>query len=122
MRWNAAWCPLGYKWEDLQKDINQTAEIVLGRIISKNSHSIQNNEIEQLLTLQKETRLKISNSNDAEIISKLRKERKLIQKEVSRILKVERETHLEAIIERVESANNDSKMFKAVKELKQKKI
>ena len=43
-----------YKWEDLQNDINQTAEIVLGHIISKNSNSIQNYEIEQLSTLQNE--------------------------------------------------------------------
>ena len=103
-----------YKWTELQQDIIKTVEEVLGCSENTSKHHIQNAEIEDLSKRQKEIRMQISNSSNVETAAELRGQRKSFQKDITRIVKREREKRLEGIIDRVEYSPNDSKMFKAV--------
>ena len=103
------------KWEKFKNIITSTAEKVIG--FKKNSPKQQCNydEIEQLSMQQKQLRLQIENGKYPGRIKELRKSRKEILKKIRKKVKEVNERRIEAIIDDIESAKDDTRMFKAVK-------
>jgi len=108
-------------WEELkQVIINITEQVVEKRTIGTRQSQVQSRKIEKLFIKQKEIYLRIQNSNNVEEVRHLKNERNRVLKEIKTAVKIEKDEQINAIVENVESAPNDAKMFKAVGELKRK--
>ena len=64
---------------------------------------------------QQNLRLQIENSKDVETILTKRRKRKSILKEMSKLAKKRKHEEMEKIVENIEKAPDDAKMFQAVK-------
>ena len=107
--------PKNQKWEKLKGIITSTAENVIGFKKKLTKHQCNNDEIEKLSLQQKQLRLQIESGKCPEKIKDLRKSRKEILKQIQKKVKEANEKRIEALVDDIESAKDDTRMFKAIK-------
>ena len=103
------------KWKNISEIIYQTAKSELGTVKSKTKRRSNNNQIEQLSNKQKEIKIKIENSNNPKAIERMKSERNKIMKEIKNIQRKIRNEEIDNSLKEIEEAQNDYKMFKAIK-------
>ena len=112
------------KWENLKDIMKTSAEETVGYVKRLRKDEMEDQQIEEMSKKQKKLRVEKENSKDTSKVKILKKERKSILKKITTRMKNLREEKIKNIINEVESAKDDTRMFKAVKELylKRKKI
>ena len=108
-------------WNKLKSIIENTAEEVIGlkdktaRVPPK-EYSI---EVQKMVDERKELRMMIDKTLEPKEIEKLRKKRNRLAKEIRKELQNIRERNINEIIEEIDSAPNDMKMYKAIRALRE---
>ena len=107
-------------WDLMKSKLLEAAEETVGKATyEKRSHRVHSQEVELLSKVQKELKLKV-NATSGEESKMWKHERNICLKELKRNIKKDAEKQISGLIENIESAPNDAKMFKAVAELKKK--
>ena len=104
-------------WESITNVVKKAAEQHIGFVkdnISKHEYS---EVIEELSNKQKLVRLEINTTTDITILSQLKSKRNKILKEIKYQQKLIRDTNIDRMVEDIDNAQNDRKMYKAVKVL-----
>ena len=113
-----------HKWDELKDIIKSVAENLIGYKKKTSKQNIPDVQLENMSKEQKNLRLRIERTNNTEKIKEMKKSRKTILKNMSRRVKELKERTAEEMIKTIETAKNDTRMFKAVKALhtKHKKV
>ena len=112
----------GETWNKLQTVIKQVAENVVGYKEKSKHNKFQDDELEIMSKQQKDLRLVIENTDDVQKVDEMKKKRKSILIKMKEKVKKLEEDVINRIIDEVESARDDAKMFKATKWLNKQKI
>ena len=83
---------------------------------------VRDSEIEKMSTMQRDIHLEMTQEKDHGKIVQLRKTRKEIAKDIQKKLKKKREEEIDKIVADIEELKDDAKMFKAVKNMKNRKF
>ena len=110
-------------WNKLKNIIKETAEEVIGvrdpeaRIPPK-EYSV---EIQRLADERKKLRILMNKTNDCSEIESMRKTRNYITGNIKKELQTIRERNISELVDEIDNAPNDMKMYKAIRALKQPK-
>ena len=108
-------------WTEMKVIIKEVAKEQLGYENKEKKRQVMDRKAANMSKQQQKLRLQIENTTDINKINELKKERKRILKNITKRVKEIREKEIEDIIKEVEDAKDDTRMFKAVKKLNQKK-
>ena len=111
---------LANTWDELSKVCKQTAEEILGFATEEKNEQIEDETLKKLSNMQKNVRMKMMKVKDAMKITKLRKERKQIKREMEKEIKRIREAEIDEIADEIEKVKDDARMFKAMKKVERK--
>ena len=96
--------------------IKETAQDLLPLSTKQNrTHKVVNVDLKRLSDEQKLLRMKSEQATTKEMSVKFKQERKIVLKQIDKIISEAEEERLDKIIDQIDSVNDDSKMFKAVK-------
>ena len=109
-------------WDKLCTTVKEVAEEVIGYVKPLKNREEDDNNVRELSIKQKDVRMSMMNEENPAIVTNLRKERKRIQCEIQKILKHKREKEIDNIVQDIENAKDDVKMFKAANNIKRKKF
>lgn len=109
-------------WDELSSLVQEIAAEVVGYDRPKQPKKEKDIELEEMSTKQRMLHLKMIKETDAGRIRELRCERKKNGKEIQKKLKQVRERVIGKIVEEVEQLKDDAKMFRAVRNMKNKKF
>ena len=99
------------KWVKLKNMITSTAEKVIGFKKKLTKHQCNDDEVEKLSLQQKQLRLQIESGKCPEKIKDHERNSQKIRKKVNEA----NEKRIEALVDDIESAKDDTRMFKAIK-------
>ena len=105
-------------WEEIKEIVTSAATEVVG-LEEKNRRTTKHDaQIADLSQKQKEIKVKLSNTKEADKITELRKERNRLLKAIKKRQREVDEAEIDKICEEINSANNDQRFFKAVKQIR----
>ena len=112
------------KWERLKNIITSTAEETIGykQHLKNHQNRVHNEEIHQLSLQKKNLHLKSKNSTNQQTAQNLKRQCNQISHQIRSKIKQNHEQKLNSIIEDIEGAQKDTKMFKAVQNLQRKSL
>ena len=104
-------------WNNITNILHESTKQCVGYINNNRNKVEYSKEIEKLSNMQKEFRIKISNSKNIEHITKLRRKRNQTTKQIQEKQKQIRNKNIDKIIHTINTAQNDKKMYEATKTL-----
>ena len=107
-------------WENIKTEIKNAAEETIGYRKFTKQQRIQDPELEILSSEQQKLRLDIENTTDTMRIEVLKKKRKNILKELTKMVAVKKEREVDKIVEEIDSVKDDARMYQAVRFLNKK--
>ena len=107
-------------WEEIQTKIITAAEETIGYREHTKHQKFHDPEIQKKSKEQQKIRLDIENSTDTDRIAELKKERKSIQKDLTKMVAARREREVDNIVSNIDSVQDDARMFQAVRYLNRK--
>ena len=110
------------RWNEIVTAIKSTAEETLGIKSFNKNNRINDPEIEVLSSYQKNLKNQISTCNSAEDILNLRTQRNKILHTIKKKLLKNRESEIDNRVKEINDMHDHTKMFKAIKLLKRKKL
>ncbi len=108
-------------WDEMSAALTKSAEETIGYNKPQKKGEVNDNELRELSKKQKDIHMSIMTENDSTRVDKLRKERKKLQQKIQKKLTAKREQEIDKIIQDVENAKDDVRMFKAVNSIKRKR-
>ena len=109
------------KWRKTREVILETADKVIGKFSAKYKTNTENSIIKDLSKKQKEIRLKIQDKKHSNKVQELRRERNATLNELRQEIMKENENTLNTKLEELKNSSESTKMFKAVKNITNKK-
>ena len=109
-------------WEELSDILQEVAAEVVGYKTPENKTKIEDDQIRNMSKAQKNLHLAITKESNPEKLKEMRTERKKTVKEIQRRLKMIREEKIDKIVQDIEQLKDDAKMFRAVKNMKNRKF
>ena len=109
------------EWKEVKEIITDAATEIVGLEAIQSKRNKQDKLIAKLSKKQKEIRVKISNTKIPEEITELRQERNRILKSIKKRLKQINEEEIDKVCNEINTANNDQRFFKAVKQIRSTK-
>lgn len=112
------------KWERLKSIITTTAEETIGYKPHNKNHQNRShdNEIHELSLQKKQLHIQSQNSTNYETVQNLKHQCNQISHDIRSKIKRNHDQKLNSIIDDIEGAHSDSKMFKAVQNLNRKSL
>ena len=107
-------------WTNVQQAIKESAKASAGVNTCNKQKRTANDTISELSNRQKDLRLQIQNTDNEERKIKLRNERNRVLHTIRKTILEQRNEELEKKVQKINEANSDNAMFKAVKLLNQK--
>ena len=107
-------------WQQISKYIIESATETIGYQQKVQNQRIHNPEIEIMSQKQKDLRIRISETNDKEMVDKMKKDRNLILHDIAKKLNEEKINELDEIVTMINSSRDNNKMYNAVKLLNRK--
>ena len=108
-------------WEELSEILQTAAAETIGYKTANDAQKIDDEELKQMSATQKNIHLEITKESNAEKLKELRTERRKKAKEIQKKVKKLREDEIDKIVQDIEELKDDAKMFRAVKNLKNRK-
>ena len=109
-------------WDELSSLVQEVAVEVVGYKEPQQPQKVKDCEIEKMSAEQREIHLEMMKEKDAGRVIQLRMERKRIARQIQKKLKQIRESEIDKIVGEIEELKDDAKMFRAVRNMKNRKF